>query len=78
MITVPEPAEAPVILPVMAPMVQEKLLAMLDVKVIFGLVLPQLLTVATLVTEGEGFTVTVIVNGIPIHPFPVEVGVTRY
>ena len=78
MIVVPELAEAPLILPEIVPMVHEKLLEILDVKAIFGLVFPQLLYAAALVTEGEGLTVTVIVKGIPTHPLPVEVGETRY
>ena len=58
---VPELALAPVMPPVIVPMVQAKLLGALDVKVIFGLVPLQVLAVAGLVTVGVGLTVTVIV-----------------
>jgi hypothetical protein len=57
----PEPAEAPVILPVIVPMVQLKLLAAVAVSAI--LVVPPLQIAAALavVTAGVGFTVTVMV-----------------
>ena len=64
--------------PVIVPIVHEKLLAMLAVKVIFGPVPLQVLAVAALVTAGVGFTVTVIVKAEPAHEPVVEVGVTRY
>ena len=57
----PEPALAPVMPPVIVPMVHEKLLVTLDVKLIFGPVPLQVLVVAELVTVGAGLTVTVIV-----------------
>jgi hypothetical protein len=57
----PEPAEAPVTPPVMFPMVQVKVLGVLDVRVILGLVLLQILAVEGVVTLGSGLTVTVIV-----------------
>ena len=54
----PEPALAPVIPPVIVPIVHEKLLATLAVKLIFGPVPLQIVAVAAVVTVGEGFTVT--------------------
>jgi hypothetical protein len=57
----PEPELAPVMPPVIAPIVQVKLLGALDVKVIFGPVPLQMLAAAELVTVGVGLTVTVIV-----------------
>ena len=74
----PEPVVAPVMPPVIVPTVQAKLLGALDVKVIFGPVPLQILTVAGLVTAGVGFTVTVIVYAIPTHEPVDEVGVTIY
>jgi hypothetical protein len=74
----PEPAVAPVMLPVIVPIVQAKLLGALDVKVIFGPVPLQVLAVGELVTIGVGLTVTVIVKGAPAQEPVVEVGVTRY
>jgi hypothetical protein len=58
----PEPAVAPVILPVMVPMVQVKLLGAVAVRAIFGPVPLQIFAVAVLVTDGFGLTVTVIVK----------------
>jgi len=57
----PELALAPVILPVIVPMVQAKLLEALAVREILGLVPLQVLAVAVLVTSGIGLTLTVIV-----------------
>ena len=57
----PDPALAPVIPPVIFPIVQEKLLGALAVNEIFGPVPLQVIAVAGLVTAGVGFTVTVIV-----------------
>jgi hypothetical protein len=57
----PDPAVAPVIPPVIVPIVHAKLLAADAVREIFGEVLLQIDTVAGLVTAGVGFTVTVIV-----------------
>ena len=59
MIELPELADAPVIPPVMVPMVHAKLLAILDVNAIFGLVPPQVVAVAKFVIAGNGFTVIV-------------------
>jgi hypothetical protein len=57
----PDPAVAPVIPPVIVPIVHAKLLAADAVREIFGEVLLQIDTVAGLVTAGVGFTVTLIV-----------------
>jgi uncharacterized protein Usg len=78
LMVVPEPALAPVMPPVITPIVQAKLLGALDVKVIFGPVPLQVLTVAGLVTVGIGLTVTAIVYAAPAHEPVVEVGVTIY
>ena len=75
---VPEPALAPAIPPAMAPIVQVKLLATLDVNAILGLVPLQVLAVAELVTVGIGFTVTIIEKGLPTQVPVTDVGVTRY
>ena len=74
----PEPALAPVILPVIVPIVHAKLLGVLAVKLIFGPVPLHILAVAELVTDGIGFTVTVIVKADPAHKPAVDVGVTIY
>jgi len=73
----PEPLLAPVILPVMVPIVQLNVLAALAVKLMLGLVPLQVLAVAEVVTAGFGLTVTVIVYADPVHP-DVDVGVTIY
>ena len=78
MITAPELALAPVMLPVIVPSVHAKLLGALDVNTIFGLVPLHMLTVAKLVTAGLGLTVTIILYAEPEHKPVVEVGVTRY
>ena len=57
----PLPNPAPVIFPEIVPIVQVKLLGVLDVKLIFGPVPLQVLAVDELVTVGVGFTVTVMV-----------------
>jgi hypothetical protein len=72
----PEPAFAPVILPVLVPKVHAKVLGALAVKLIFGLAPLHTLAVAELITAGVGFTVTVILVDGPAHEPPVEVGVT--
>jgi uncharacterized protein Usg len=74
----PLDALAPVIPPVIEPMVHEKLLGALDVNVIFGSVPLQVVAVVELVTAGVGLTVTTILYGLPTHDPVVEVGVTRY
>ncbi len=78
MIVVPEPALAPVIPPVMVPMVQLNELAALAVKLILGPVPLQVLAVLAVVTRGFGLIVTVIVKGLPGQEPVVEVGVTIY
>jgi len=78
LIVVPEDADAPVIPPVIVPIVHEKLLATLALKLILGLVPLQVVAVAAVVTVGAGFTVTVIVEAAPAQEPVVEVGVTRY
>ena len=62
----------------MPPMVQAKLLGVLDVKDIAVEPPLQMLLEIELVTTGIGFTVTVIVYGLPIQVPPVDVGVTTY
>ena len=74
----PAPALAPVIPPVTVPNVQEKLLAALEVKEIFGLIPLQAFTLALFVTTGMGFTVIVTVAGDPAQEPAVDVGVTIY
>ena len=71
----PEPAPAPVMLPVIAPIVQVNVLATEAVRLIFGPVPLQVLAVAELVTIGVGLTVTVIVKGVPAQEPVVAVGV---
>ena len=75
---VPDPALAPVIPPVIVPIVQLKVLATVAVRLMFGLVLLQVVAVAGLVTDGLGKTVTVMVNGVPAHDPTTDVGVTIY
>ena len=74
----PELLLAPVILPVMVPIVQANELAALAVNAILAPVKLQVVFVAALVTAGFGFTVTVIVNAGPTQEPVVEVGVTIY
>ena len=64
--------------PVIAPIVQAKVLGADAVKLIFGPVPLHVLAVAALVTAGVGFTVTVIVKADPAHKPVTEVGVTKY
>ena len=71
----PELALAPVILPVIVPSVHAKLLAALDVKDIFDPVPLQMLAALVFVTDGIGFTVTIIVEDEPTHDPVVDVGV---
>ena len=78
MIVEPELDDAPVILPVIVPMVHVKLLAILDDNVILEPKPLQMIEVAALVTTGEGLTETVIVKTDPIQLPVIEVGVTRY
>jgi hypothetical protein len=76
----PLPADAPVIPPVMFPIVQVKVLGALALSGILVVVLLQIATeLGTPVTIGVGFTVTVIVYAPLAGQLPVvEVGVTRY
>jgi hypothetical protein len=78
LIVEPDPLLAPVIPPVIVPIVHAKLLAVLAVNPIFGPVPLQIVAVAELVTTGVGLTVTVIVYTGPAQLPVVDVGVTRY
>ncbi len=78
MIDVPELAVAPLMVPILVPRVQLKLLAALAVSAIFGLVPLQTVALVALVRAGKGFTVTVIVEAPPTHEPAVDVGVTWY
>jgi hypothetical protein len=60
LIVVPEPGDAPDMLPVMAPMVHANVDGADAASVIFGLVALQIATVEGLVTTGVGLTVTTI------------------
>ena len=61
MIVLPDPALAPLMLPVTAPTVQVNVLGVLAVSEMFGPVPLQVEAVAAVVTTGVGLTVTVIV-----------------
>jgi hypothetical protein len=61
LIVLPDPAAAPVMLPVIVPIVHAKLLGALAVNAMFGLVPLQVLAVLAVVTAGVGLTVTMIV-----------------
>jgi hypothetical protein len=76
----PLPALAPVIPPVIVPIVHANVLGAVAVNGIFVAVLLQIDAVAgTPVITGLGFTVTVMVYAeLAGHKPPVEVGVTRY
>jgi hypothetical protein len=74
----PEPARAPLIPPVIVPIVQVKLLGALEIRAKFALAPLQIVAVEAFVTAGAGLTVTVIVKAAPTHEPPVVVGVTRY
>ena len=78
-IVLPLPAVAPVIPPVTAPMVQVNVLGTLAVSAILVAVLLQIVSALAVVTKGVGFTVTVIVYGLPGQAVDtVDVGVTMY
>jgi hypothetical protein len=64
--------------PVIVPIAHVNVLGALAVKAMFVPVPPQIFVVAAVVTVGAGFTVTVIVRGMPGHEPAVEVGVTIY
>jgi hypothetical protein len=68
---------APVIPPVIEPIVHVKLLGEEAVKEIFGPVPLHIVAVPGVVATGVGFTVTVIVKGVPGHEPVADVGVTR-
>ena len=76
----PDPPVAPVMLPVMVPTVQVKVLGVLAVSAILVAVPLQMVAVFAVVTTGEGFTVTVMICVFkPWHPTAaVEVGVMMY
>ena len=57
----PDPGVAPVIPPLIAPIVHVKLLDAVDVRLIFGEVPLQIVAVAGEFTTGVGLTVTVII-----------------
>jgi hypothetical protein len=61
LIVVPLPEVAPVMPPLIVPIVQLNVLDALAVRAMFGLVLLQMASVAGLVTAGVGLTVTVMV-----------------
>src|SRR6266540_1056153 len=70
LIVAPEPPLAPVIPPVMVPMVQLNELATLAVKLILVEVPLQMLNVLGVVTDGIGFTIVVLdALAAPIQPF---------
>lgn len=75
----PDPAVAPVIPPLIVPMVQLKVLAAVAVSAMLVAVPLQIAAVLVVVTAGIGFTVTVILYGVPAQPgVVVDVGVTTY
>jgi hypothetical protein len=78
LMVVPDPAVAPVMLPVIVPIVHANELGAVAVRAMLGLVLLQIDALAPFVTAGVGLTVTVIVNGVPAHDPTVDVGVTIY
>lgn len=78
-IVAPLPALAPVMPPVMVPTVQLNVLAADAVSEILVALPLQIAAVFAVVTTGVGFTVTVMVYGVPGQPgVAVEVGVTIY
>jgi hypothetical protein len=73
----PLPADAPVMLPVIVPIVHAKVLAALAASVTFGALPLQTEKAVEVVITGLGLTVNTIVSGVPAQPF-VEVGVIMY
>jgi hypothetical protein len=65
----PEPALAPVMPPAIVPIVHVNVLATLAAKAMFVPVPLQIVFVVAVVTVGAGFTVTINVAGVPVHPF---------
>jgi hypothetical protein len=78
LIVEPDDALAPEIDPVIVPMVQVNVLGAEAVNEILGPVPLQIVAVLAVVTEGFGFTVTVIVYGVPAQLPVVAVGITIY
>lgn len=78
MINDPEPEEAPVTEPVIAPIDQVKVLGVEASKARPGPVPLQMVALVALVSAGIGFTVTVMVRVLPAQAPLFEVGVTRY
>jgi hypothetical protein len=79
LIILPDPAAAPVIPPVIVPNVQLNVLGIVADKDIFASAPLQITAVGGLIMAGSGFTVTVIVYGVPGQAVPaVDVGVTIY
>jgi len=74
----PDPEVAPVMPPVIAPKVQEKVEGIFDVRLKFVDVPVQIVSALLLVTKGFGCTVTVIVKGLPGQDPAIDVGVTMY
>lgn len=74
----PEPADAPVIAPVLVPNVHTKVLGTLALRVRPVLVPLHILLIVAEVNDGAGFTVIVIGVIAPIQEPTVEVGVTLY
>jgi hypothetical protein len=78
LMVLPDPAVAPVIPPTFVPIVHVNVLGVDADRLIFGLVPLQIVTAAGFNTTGLGFTVTVIVYGVPVHEPVDDVGVTIY
>jgi hypothetical protein len=64
--------------PVIVPIVHVNVLGALAVKLTLGPVPLQVVAMLAVVTTGFGFTVTVMVKGVPGHELDVEVGVATY
>jgi hypothetical protein len=78
-ITLPDPALAPVIPPVIVPNVHVKVLGVVADSDILASAPLQMIAEAGVIIAGSGFTVTVIVYGVPAQlVLAVDVGVTRY
>jgi hypothetical protein len=80
LIILPDPDDAPPMLPVTVPIVHAKVLGAVAPSVILGELPLQIATAGGLVTSGVGFTVTTILYGVPtlLHPPTVVVGVMIY
>jgi hypothetical protein len=78
-IVAPPEALAPLILPVMVPIVQVNVLAAVAVRAMLVAVALHMVAMFEVVTAGVGLTVTVMVYGVPAQAGEVvEVGVTIY